>query len=85
MCLNSQNMLCEGDFTRGLVDDPPQTLWTRQLKVSDLFAIRPYSRHIVTDLIVRGCIEQFHTLQTWRYDMHRYRYWGYPVNLHPVS
>jgi hypothetical protein len=28
-------MICgvQGDFTRGLVNDPPRTLWTRQLKV----------------------------------------------------
>ena len=24
----------QGDFTRSLVNDPPRTLWTRQLKVS---------------------------------------------------
>jgi hypothetical protein len=24
----------QGDFTKGLVNDPPRTLWTRELKVS---------------------------------------------------
>jgi hypothetical protein len=85
MCLNSQKLLGKGDFTRGLVNDPPRTLWTRQLKVSGLFVIRPYARLIVAYFIVRRRIEHFHTLQTWRSDMHRHRYWGCPVNLHPVS
>jgi hypothetical protein len=48
MCLNNQKLSgkLEGDFTRGLVNDPPRTLWTRQLKVSGLFAIRPFARQI---------------------------------------
>jgi hypothetical protein len=85
MYLNPQKLLGIGDFTRGLVNDPPRTLWTRQLKVSGLFIISPYARQIVTRFIVRRCIEHFHTLQTWRSDMHRYRYWGCPVNLYPIS
>lgn len=30
-------MICgvQGDFTRSLVNDPPATLWTRELKVMD--------------------------------------------------
>jgi hypothetical protein len=34
--------LGEGDFTRGLVNDPPRTLWTRELKVSGLLVITLY-------------------------------------------
>ena len=33
MCCNSHDGR-QGDFTRGLVNDPPRTLWTRDLKVS---------------------------------------------------
>ena len=30
----------QGDFTRGLVSDPPPTIWTRELKVSDQLRIQ---------------------------------------------
>jgi hypothetical protein len=39
--LDSQKLLGKGDFTRGLVNDPPRTLWTRELKVSGLLVITP--------------------------------------------
>lgn len=34
-------MICgvQGDFTRSLVNDPPRTLWTRELKVCDTIGI----------------------------------------------
>lgn len=31
----------QGDFTRTLVDNPPQTIWTRQLKVSNKMRCKP--------------------------------------------
>lgn len=72
----------QGDFTRGLVNNPPKTIWTRELKVSGMAA---NAGRTITPFLVRGCIEHFHTLQTWRSDMHGHRNRGCPVHLHPVS
>ena len=48
-------MICgvQGDFTRSLVNDPPKTLWTRELKVRafSLRYARPHS-HILCSLPV---------------------------------
>jgi hypothetical protein len=45
MCVNSQKLVGKGDFTRGLVNDPPRTLWTRELKVSCLYTLFPADRN----------------------------------------
>ena len=39
-------MICgvQGDFTRSLVNDPPKTLWTRELKVSSPCSLLPRTR-----------------------------------------
>lgn len=34
ICVVILNRFLQGDFTRSLVNDPPRTLWTRELKVS---------------------------------------------------
>ena len=44
----------QGDFTRGLVNDPPKTLWTRQLKVSGFVIIGTYAGRIVTPFQFAG-------------------------------
>ena len=41
--------------------------------------------HTVIPFLVRGSIEHFHTLQTWRSDMHGHRNWCRTVHLHPIS
>ena len=40
----------QGDFTRSLVNDPPKTLWTRQLKVSGFTVTATYSGRMPTPL-----------------------------------
>ena len=39
-------MICgvQGDFTKGLVDDPPKTVWTRELKFGTLAESSPPHR-----------------------------------------
>lgn len=43
-------MICgvQGDFTRSLVNDPPRTLWTRELKVCDSVIIRKVHVSLIT-------------------------------------
>ena len=58
-------MICgvQGDFTRGLVDDPPRTIWTRQLKfagvsnTSTLYRWLRRSLLYLNEVLMRmGCI-----------------------------
>jgi hypothetical protein len=74
----------QGDFTRGLVNNPPKMIWTRELKVSGLIVTCVHAGRTVTPFQVRRCIEHFHTLQTRGPDMHGYRNRGRLINLHPV-
>lgn len=47
-CIVILNDSLQGDFTRGLVNDPPKTLWTRQLKVSGFIVTGTHARRFVT-------------------------------------
>lgn len=49
-CIATLNDGLQGDFTRSLVNDPPKTLWTRQLKVSGFVVTATYSGRIETPL-----------------------------------
>lgn len=70
----------QGDFTRGLVNDPPTHIWTRQLKVSNsLVPIRSstdYQCHPV-----RRCFQYVHALQTRHSGLYRYRSRRSAINL----
>ena len=46
-CIVIFNGGLQGDFTRGLVNDPPKTLWTRQLKVSGFIVTRTNAGRII--------------------------------------
>jgi hypothetical protein len=53
---------CAGDFTRGLVEDPPKFLWTRQLKVSKRCPAHRRTRRSITifvllHVLVRGGLQ----------------------------
>lgn len=54
-----------GDFTKGLVENPPTHIWTREVKVSGslpTLAASPPNRRIV---VVRWRLEHEQTVQAW--------------------
>lgn len=78
-------MICgvQGDFTRSLVNDPPKTLWTRELKVRIPIQSACELR-IHTPLAVRWCLEYLYIVQAWHPYLHWYRYWCGLVDVYPV-
>ncbi|KAF7791249.1 hypothetical protein EIP86_002263 [Pleurotus ostreatoroseus] len=77
-------MICgvQGDFTRSLVNDPPRTLWTRELKVGVIYstlAAAAYALHTVC-----RCLEHVDPIQARHPYLHRYRPRSGPVYLHPI-
>jgi hypothetical protein len=51
-------MICgvQGDFTRGLVSDPPKTVWTRELKVGQVSSITSARKMINFPLILSSSL-----------------------------
>ena len=77
-----------GDFTRSLVNDPPKTLWTRELKVGDsLFAQRrAVEHHALTSLpLVCRCFEHINVVQEGNPHLHWYGYRRSLVYVYPVA
>ncbi len=79
-------MVCgvQGDFTRGLVEDPPKYLWTRELKVR--YQSGGYWARTLTFEragIVFWCIQHFDALPPGHQGMHWYWYRGRVVHLPP--
>ena len=83
---NRHYLICgvQGDFTKGLVDNPPTHLWTRQLKVRDGRNDRiTWADAIACFCVVCWYLKHIHSLQARNPCLHRYWSRCSSFNLHP--
>ena len=82
---NRHYLICgvQGDFTRSLLMDPPEYLWTRQLKVCGRSIATSLAGMLFVLIIIAVCwrLEHVHAIHAWCAGMHRYGHWCRPVYL----
>ena len=82
-------MICgvQGDFTRGLVANPPKTVWTRELKFGTTTLSSALPSAVMYTMLTHfsWCWPRLRHVPTRHPCLHRHRHWCCPLYLHPVA